>query len=400
VVSALPVAGAAAVEGVRAVAGWLGDGRFAVVTRLAFSSRAVEVVDTYANALHASIDAGGVSHDDGSYVNADLAPAGLWFGFSLTHGKPRDALARVVDTGLYIKELEGLNHGTIFSADGKRLVYARPIADEWQALYVDLPNGSPTPITIGTPGPTSVHPSAFSIDASHMLAFVGAPDERAPLSRVNLSSGTALALASAERDSVSGATFADGSAVVIHYTDATSQELVLADVLGARAPTSLATFPFELRYAAVSQVGARHIAFSYDERDLTFVGQNDDGSAAPQLVSEASEAGFPCYLPPELASTAERFATTTDGGAKLMLIDLSNPIAARVMNLAPEHGGQFGCPEWNPAGDGFAIVETVAGSTAVEAFVYTVQWTDPSAPARPQLVHESDVELQLVAYRP
>ena len=336
-----------------------------------------------------------------SVASIELAPRGFWFSYRVL-GASR-GLGRIVDGGAYLRELERFWDVDAFSPDGTRVIYSEPFADDKNpSMYVDLPDGEPTSLTSDVPD-AQVYTHSFSLDRDHILANVDTWHMPGPAMRLHIPSGKTTPISSPERKDWQLRSSVDGSAVIaIYWTDA-SKELELIDPLGESPPRSLreiANDPMITVLLEVQAAGTRHLYYAFDDRDLTFVAWGEGGEAAISVVSEPEESGFACLPHLDHAPPQERFAAIANGGQALVLVDLSKPLAERVGRLEPQQGGVLGCPRWNEARDKLAFVEQLSSDSPVRSLVYTLDWTSPGAPPTAELVHESELELELVAYEP
>lgn len=404
VVTAAPITGLEGDGGNRRLFGWSSDSRFALVSRSTQTGdQGIELIDARTGARRWSVGSAMTG-----YVVARFAPVGHWFSYVITGTSASSGIARMTEGGVEHVTIPGLGGELItFSPDGTRIAYMLVDGPNPRAFYRDLSTDAENQeIVVDDPEISGAFPLTFLGDAEQLLVQAVDGSGVPSLHHFDLQTGEASTVAQPAMSYVI-APSADASSLLGFGSDvALAQDtLWLVDPTNEHAPAIIETSP---RNAASSNLfenlqlgtaGTSHFFYVRQFRDLTFVARDSDGSAAISVLSDPDDEGFLC-MPQvgETAESAERIAFVSGFGHALTIVDLSEPIAERVVRIEPPHDGQLGCPVWNVERTSLAFVETREAEAT--SFLYTIEWPSAGAPTEPELAFEAELMMSLVAYQP
>jgi hypothetical protein len=378
------------------LSGYLGDGRFAVYDRGSnLIPNGVDVVDTWSNTLHWSIDTElgeAISH-------STVAPSGLWLHYSLGVAALRDGFARITADGATTFELPIGTGLVYFGGDGNRAVYT--VFDTPTGairLFVhDLP-GEASEIDAVVVGATFSWLEGLTPDAQHALVYYESSAGLMQLRRIALDGSSDPVLLSDPARSLTRRVAArDGSATVLIYEDASGQALEI--MIGDDHATVIAIAalpPHDQVPAGAAPAGDAGFWYWLGSTELHAIAL-EGGELVAAQINAAGEQLAPCgnSYPGTVPAPVHRHVFSDGAAGTLVLLDSSALLPARMATLMPAHGGQLGCPTWSPAGDSFGFVE----HTDSTSYVYLVSWND-EGPSAPMLIHELEGVAELAIVRP
>jgi hypothetical protein len=404
VIAGRAVSGFEKEPGHRRALGWTADGRFALLSRESWVvPNGIDIVDMHANLRHFSLDG-----DEASGVRGDVAPKGLWFSYGV-ESSAQSGLGRITADGAHLIDIAGFHTVDAYAPDGDGVVYrvtVDPIQGSTRAFYRALRVAAEPHELVAADDPEAeIAPSAFSLDGDHVLATVSIDWSVSSTRRLEIHTGATTEIV-AEQQDIGVLPSNDGTALFARDSAVKPTRAGLIDPLRERATVWFGTLsdsaqPDSDGGLELGTAGPRHFWFLSDDLDLTFVARADDGTAAVSVLSGKDETSFICRDLIDQAPDADRFYAMAGLGDALILIDLAHPLAARAATYRPQHGGVLRCPKWNEARDAIAFVEEVVSELPTRSYLYTAAWPEGGAPAeQPELVYQSELELELIAFKP
>jgi hypothetical protein len=367
--------------------GFTPDSRFALFNHYSnLIPDGVDVIDTWANARHWSVDA-----PEGMNPNSLLAPRGLWLSYWFGLAVP-SYVARITADGATTHELPPGSSAVTFSASGTRVFYV--VGGVEREVYVRELLAEPVLIDSAVAGSELVTLEPFIAGEQHVIASYSNAAGKLELRRLSTSAEPVL-LSDPARSALQTFSSEDGTSLFLIYSLETTRELELVDATAAAPRLPVASVPVDVSPIRVGATASGHFWYNVGNTELHVIARDAAGELASVQVSEPGETIFRCLTDDQPKTPADKLVFMDDVEKSLVLVSLAAPAARRVTELTPAAGAQLRCPRWSPAGDAFAYSELDSAGSRI----YLVRWT-AADPEPPQLVHEADADLTIELTRP